>query len=75
MRPHNKIIGSEFKVKLKELVANYPSQSIKLNDFLSLLISNNIRLYSRAELTKVTKFFDNVLKIAKITVPLSYMQL
>ena len=41
----------------------------------SLLLTNSIRLYSRAELKKISKFFDNPLKIAKITTPLSYFHL
>lgn len=75
MKCRNKIIFSEFKAKLREVLANYPSLSIKLNEFLHILLIHNIRFYSKEELGKVSKFFDNPLRIAKITVPLSYLQL
>lgn len=75
MKASNKILLTEFRSKLKKIQSSHPSESVRFPEFMELLTLNYIRIYSKAEIGKLSKFFDNPLKLSRIAVPLMYLQL
>ena len=64
MKTNSSIITAEFRMKLKGLLRDHPTNLIKFSEFIELLRINQIRFYSRDDILRLNKIFQSSSKLA-----------
>jgi hypothetical protein len=75
MRSTCRTLHTEFKFKLRRILSCSPARLVSLGEFIELLTVNSIRMFSRVEVARLSKLFENSAKVCRVEGALSHLLL